>query len=214
VKEQGTSARRYVGMLGNSEYARKSEKGARAWSGEVNDDASDVVDHFFLSHPSVVACLNDFLACFGAIAVAAGNKVDHGLVVEELQTPSDAGTIKRSLGVMTWSMISGSGITPMLSATWSPKLRVMARPGIIIVASRNSLGSNGISVLVFKRRNASARLDDASSLVSTLGLLVIWEPDSLEFAALLPRKNTARISEVAAVNAAATNHGCDARGTW
>mgnify|MGYP000624950958 CR=1 FL=1 len=51
-----------------------------------------------------------------------------------------------------------------------------------------------------------------SALVGALRLLVIRESNGLQFRAFLPGENTAGISEVAAVDAAATNHGSDAGG--
>mmetsp|Transcript_7418 Transcript_7418/g.18445 ORF Transcript_7418/g.18445 Transcript_7418/m.18445 type:complete len:224 (-) Transcript_7418:532-1203(-) len=50
-------------------------------------------------------------------------------LVRNSQTPSEAMTMKLSSRVISLTSSSGSAVTPMPSATWSPMLRVKAQPG-------------------------------------------------------------------------------------
>mmetsp|Transcript_27141 Transcript_27141/g.64618 ORF Transcript_27141/g.64618 Transcript_27141/m.64618 type:complete len:255 (+) Transcript_27141:1864-2628(+) len=66
-------------------------------------------------------------------------------LVRNSQTPSEATMMKLSSRVISLTSSSGSAVTPMPSATWSPMLRVKAQPGKLLPGAHTRGGSPPLS---------------------------------------------------------------------
>mmetsp|Transcript_2725 Transcript_2725/g.5324 ORF Transcript_2725/g.5324 Transcript_2725/m.5324 type:complete len:225 (+) Transcript_2725:2003-2677(+) len=66
-------------------------------------------------------------------------------LVRNSHTPSDAMMMKLSSRVISLTSSSGSAVTPMPSATWSPMLRVKAQPGKLLPGAHTRGGSPSLS---------------------------------------------------------------------